>query len=125
VLVGVSIAALAILFAQPYKGFQQDVVLDIQRGTSTSSIANQLATAGIIHYRWQFLAIRAVRPGSKLQAGEYRFSQAASAWFIYDRIVRGDVFYYELSIPEGQNIFDIANTVDQLKFLKGADFLRI
>jgi UPF0755 protein len=118
-------AALAFLLSQPYKGFTQDVVLDIARGTSTSEIADQLASAGVIRYPWLFMTIRALRPGAKLQAGEYRFSQPASAWNVYDRMVRGDVFYYEVTVPEGHNMFDIANSVDQLKFLKGADFLRI
>src|ERR1700736_568406 len=118
--IGIAVAALAFILAQPYKGFPEDVVLDIARGTSTSSIADQLATAGVIHYPWQFLAIRTLRPGAKLQAGEYRFSQPASAWTIYDRMVRGDVFYYEVVVPEGHNMFDIAGSVDQLKFLKGA-----
>src|SRR5207253_931963 len=40
-------------------------------------------------------------------------------------MVRGDVFYYELTVPEGHNMFDIATSVDHLGFLKGADFLQI
>lgn len=125
VVIGIGGAALTFMLLQPYQGFKQDVVLDITRGTSTSEIAHQLASAGVIHYPWQLLAIRTVRPGARLQAGEYRFSQPASAWAIYDRLVRGDVFYYEVTVPEGHNMFEIAKSVDQLKFLKGADFLRI
>lgn len=118
-------AALAYLLFQPYKGFAQEVVLEIPRGTSTSNIADQLTTAGVIRYPWQFLTLRTVRTGAKLQAGEYRFSKPASAWDVYDRMVRGDVLHYELTIPEGHNVFDIAASVDQLKFIKGSDFLKI
>jgi UPF0755 protein len=43
---------------------------------------------------------------------------------VYARIARGDVFFYELSVPEGSNIFDIAASIDRFDFIKGADFLR-
>jgi UPF0755 protein len=59
-----------------------------------------------------------------LQAGEYRFSSPDSAWHVFDRLVRGDVFYYELTVPEGSNIFDIAVEVDRLGFLRGDEFLK-
>lgn len=125
VLALVAAGALAYLVYQPYKGFGEAVVLDIPRGTSTSSIAKQLAASGVIHYPWAFQAVRAVRPGARLQAGEYQFARAASVWTVFDRLVRGDVFFYELTVPEGHNMFDIAKSVDQLKFIKGSDFLRI
>ena len=44
---------------------------------------------------------------------------------VFDRIARGDVFFYELTVPEGSNMFDIASSIDQFDFMKGADFLRV
>lgn len=122
VLVG---GALFYFLAQPYRGFEGSVNIDIPHGTSTSSIAQQLASAGVIRSPWQFQLIRALRPGAVLQAGEYRFSGPASAWRVFDKLVRGEVFFYELTIPEGHNIFDTAKLVDQLQFIQGSDFLRI
>ncbi|MGI8741040.1 MAG: endolytic transglycosylase MltG [Bryobacteraceae bacterium] len=125
VLAMLAAGGLAYLIYQPYKGFTEPAVVDIPRGTSTSSIGQQLAASRVIHYPWQFQILRAVRSSAKLQAGEYQFTRAASAWTVFDRLVRGDVFFYELTIPEGHNMFDIAKSVDQLKFIKGSDFLRI
>jgi UPF0755 protein len=116
--------AVAWSLSTPYQGFQNDTIVDIPHGTATGGMATQLQTAGVIQYRWQFLLARVLRPSARLQAGEYRFDHAASVWRVFDRIVRGDVFYYELTIPEGSNIFDIAGIVAQLGFLKSADFLR-
>jgi len=70
-----------------------------------------------------FLAVRALRPATKLQAGEYRFAAPSSTLDVYDRIVRGDVFYYEISIPEGLNMFDIASVVEKLGFISRGEFL--
>jgi len=77
----------------------------------------------VIRYPWQFLLVRAVRRGARLQAGEYKFSRADSPWGVFDRIARGDVFYYEVTIPEGQNIFDIASTLDTAGVVGSKAFL--
>jgi UPF0755 protein len=66
-----------------------------------------------------------MRPGARLLAGEYQFSEAASVLTVFDRIARGDVFFYELTVPEGSNMFDIAASINRFDFMKGADFLRV
>jgi UPF0755 protein len=109
---------------RPYGAFQKPVIVDFPRGTSTAAMASDLAEAGVIRYSWQFLAVRALHPHARLQAGEYQFAERASVMKVFDRIARGDVFFYELLVPEGSNMFDIAASVDQFEFLKGADFLR-
>ena len=40
-----------------------------------------------------------------------------------DRIARGDIFYYELVVPEGKNMFDIAASVEDLGLFKASLFL--
>jgi len=107
-----------------YRGFHDQVILDFPKGTSTQSMADELAQNGVIRYSWQFLLARALHPGRKLQAGEYLFARADTPSDIVDRIARGDVFFYELVVPEGSNMFDIAASVGRFDFLKSSDFLR-
>lgn len=113
------------VLTEPYQGFAKPTFLDFAKGTSTSQMADELASAGVVRNRWLFLAMRALRPRDRLQAGEYQFAKPASVWNVFDRIVRGDVFYYEVTIPEGSNIFDIASELDRLGFIKGDAFLKI
>ncbi len=108
----------------PYKGFTGAVFLDIPKGTGTTEMANQLAQKGVIRYPWQLLIARVLRPTTRLQAGEYQFRDAASVRDVFDRIARGDVFYYEITVPEGRNIFDIASIIEQSGIMKGDAFLR-
>jgi len=125
-LVLVGIVAIAIATGSvflPYKGFGNEVFVEIPKGSSTRVMAHQLADGGVIRYQWQFLLARALRPRTVLQAGEYHFKNAASASDVFDRIARGDVFYYVLTIPEGSNIFDVAILVDGLGFIRSQDFL--
>jgi UPF0755 protein len=121
----IAFAAVFFSVSRPYQGFQKPVILDFPKGTSTQSMSAQLAQAGVIHYSWEFLAVRAMRSNARLLAGEYQFSKPASALTVFDRISRGDVFFYELTVPEGSNMFDIASTIDKFDFMKGADFLRV
>ncbi len=123
-LIVVAAAGAVALVYTPYKGYQGAVFVEIPKGTGTRAMADQLAHQGVIRFPWQFLIARAMRPATRLQAGEYQFKDAASVRDIYDRIVRGDVFYYEITVPEGRNIFDITSLVEESGIMPGQAFLR-
>ena len=109
--------------SRPYQGFHGETFVDIPRGASTFTIAGMLADAGVVSSRWDFLLARLVERGRVLQAGEYRFNRPASPIEVLDRIARGDIFYYELVVPEGKNMFDIAAAVEDLGLFKASLFL--
>jgi UPF0755 protein len=130
---GLAIAALALAAAaalawnslgSPYRGFSQEVFLTFARGASTRSIAQKLAGAGIIRYAWQFLIMRAIDRKSTLQAGEYRFTDPASAREVFGRLARGDVYHFDFTVPEGSNMFDIARLLEADEVMSAEDFLR-
>ena len=123
ILLGVGASYAVWELIRPYAAFGEETFIDFPKGTSTAEMARQLAQSGVIAHSWAFLAARALEPRRKLQAGEYRFAQPASVLQVYDRIARGDVFYYSLTIPEGQNMFDIGAAAEKLKVFSAADFL--
>ena len=88
----------------------QATYVDIAPGTASQAIAAQLEHAGVLRNRYAFDLLRATK-GGKLMAGEYRFNSPAPATEIYARLARGDVYTVPLTIPEGYNIFDIAQAV--------------
>lgn len=92
----------------PYKGYAGETFLEINHGTTTREIAQALAREGVVRSRWAFLVIRALEPGAKLQAGEYRFGAALTPWQVFSKIRRGEVFYQDVTFPEGSNMFEIA-----------------
>ena len=106
-----------------YQGFQGEVFVEFPRGTGTGAIAGALTRAGVVRSRLDFLLARALNRGGVLQAGEYRFDRAATPMEIVSRIRRGDVFYYELVVPEGRNMFEIAATAEQVGLFKASAFL--
>src|SRR5262245_61064357 len=124
VLVTVGAAAyVAFALRQPQGGiYSEDRIVEIPKGTGTRQIAAMLVEKQVISSPWLFIAARALRPSSRLQAGEYAFGKPATTLEIFDRIVRGDVRLYELRIPEGSNIFDITEAVGALGTVSKEEF---
>lgn len=128
-LVVVILAALAVGFFMyvPY-GPKTETFVEIAPGTGTLGIARELQKDGVVRSALAFDAlviwrsVRGRRAGS-LKAGEYRFDHSVKMAEVYDRIRRGDVYTVSLVIPEGFNIFDIANAVAEAGLDSRADFL--
>ena len=118
--------AAAYVILTPY-GPTSETFVEVAPGSSTHAIAVHLQGGGIIRTQYAFAAIRLYRefknlPGT-LKAGEYRFDHPATPSEIYARLLRGDVYTKSLTIPEGYNIFDIAQAVETAGFAPRADFL--
>jgi UPF0755 protein len=107
----------------PYQGFTGVTYVDLPHGTGSSAIAGMLVDAGVVRNRWDFLIARIANRGRILQAGEYRFDRPASAFDVFRRIARGDVFYFELVVPEGRNMFDIGTAAEHLGLFSADAFV--
>ena len=92
-------------------GPSSETFVDIMPGSGTRGIAAQLEHSGVIRSRYGFELLRPLL-GGRLKAGEYRFDHAVPMTEVYRRIERGDVYTRALTIPEGYNIFDIAQAVE-------------
>ncbi|HEY1221368.1 MAG: endolytic transglycosylase MltG [Bryobacteraceae bacterium] len=108
---------------RPYQAFGAETFVEFPRGTGSRGMAAALAQAGVVRSRWDFLLARALSPSRVLRAGEYRFNRPASPLEVFDRIARGDTFYYTLLVPEGKNMFDIAAAAANLGFFTAPKFL--
>jgi UPF0755 protein len=125
VLLGLAAGGFAVYrLEQPYQGFRGETFVEFPRGAGTSGIADALVKAGVVRSRWDFLLARVANRTRVLQAGEYRFDRAASPMDVVRRIARGDIFYYELIVPEGRNLFDIAAAAEQLGLFPAPKFLQ-
>jgi UPF0755 protein len=125
-LIAVPAVGLAWLLAdgsRPYFRASEPVNIDIARGMRTREIAAQLESAGVIRSRWTFLGLLALRRPNTLKAGEYSFEAPASTIDVLGKLVRGDVSYQVIRIPEGLNRFEIAGLVAAQGFSTRDEFL--
>jgi UPF0755 protein len=94
----------------PHRGFTGvEQFVDLPPGTGVAAIGARLAEAGVVADPLTFrLAAKVSGAERRLQAGEYRFAEAATPLEIVDRLVRGDVFRRSVTFREGLTIQEMA-----------------
>jgi UPF0755 protein len=119
VLLAVSLAYLDVIKpASPPAG----TIVEVAPGMGTLAIGDLLAERGVIRSRYAFDFWHLARGGT-LKAGEYQFIESATLPEVYNRIVRGDVYTRTVTIPEGFNLFDIAQAVENAQLGSKESFL--
>ena len=103
-------------------GSYKETFLEILPGTPTMQIAAQLKKHGLIRSKYAFEAERLLKGGT-LKAGEYRFDHPSPMSEVYDRIEHGDVYTIAVTIPEGSNLFDIADRLESANLVTKDQFL--
>ena len=97
----------------------------LRSGYSTRRIANELKSAGVIHSALAFVLYHRLHRRHSLKAGEYLFEKSANALEIYDRLTRGDIHVLTVVIPEGYDLFEIAQVIEQAGLGSRQDFLAV
>ena len=114
------------LLNAPYRGFTEDeVFVEIPQGAGVSGIASRLAAAGVVSNALVFrVAARLSGEERKLQAGEYRFAEAARPGEIVARLARGDVYARLVTFREGLTMFEMADVFAASGIGSAAEFLK-
>lgn len=103
---------------RPYRGFSgEEKVIDVSRGTDAASILSTLEAEGIIanaDLARIYLVYQLDDPF--LKAGEYRFADPLSTPEALDKLIRGEVVTYPVTIIEGLTRLEI------VEVLAGAGF---
>ena len=94
----------------------------LRPGESARHIAKDLAAAGVVRNAPAFLALHYARM-RPMKAGEYAFDHPASAVEIYERLAKGDVVVHALTIPEGYNIYEIAQEFEKAGLAQHDEFI--
>ena len=120
--VALILCGVAYYFVETPYGPSSETFVEVPSGIGTVGIASRLADAGVIRNASSFEAYRKFSGGT-LKAGEYRFDHPLKLGDVYGKIARGDVYTKTLVIPEGFNIFDIAQAVGTAGLGTPASFL--
>lgn len=88
-----------------------DQIVTIEPGAGTQSIVARLSEAGIVSHPLALkIYLRITGKGGNLKAGDYKFPSPISPLQAIEKIRRGEVFLERVTIPEGFNRFEIAET---------------
>ena len=97
----------------------------LRPGYTTRRIAVELKSAGVIRNADAFILWHYLHHKHTLKAGEYLFEKTADVRQIHSRLVRGDVYYREVVIPEGFTMFEIAQAIQDAGLGSSEDFLKV
>jgi UPF0755 protein len=95
----------------------------LRPGWTARHIARELQHDGIIRNASAFLILHYAEGKGSLKAGEYKFEAPANALDVRQRLLRGDVYFRSVTLPEGYNIYDIAQVVEQAGLGSAANFV--
>jgi peptidoglycan lytic transglycosylase G len=121
------IAAASIEILRPYRGFSGEMIVDIPPGTQAPQVASTLVAKGVLAHRLPFLLLYGVERWHHhyLKAGEYLFDHPMRPLDVYRKLIRGEVYFRTVVIPEGSNRFDIARILNDRLGIAPEGFLKI
>ena len=103
----------------------KNIVINVHPGQTLNATADLLHKQNIIKSAIKFVLIARIKSYDKqLKAGEYLLSAAMTPMQLLEMIVKGTVKLYKLTIPEGYNLYQIAELVDTANFGTKNDFIK-
>jgi len=104
---------------------QKEVLFEIKKGESIQTVSRRLKHENIINnpLRFQILA-KLMRKDSNLKYGVYLITREEKYADIINKFSKGATYSIKVTIPEGSNIYQIADILLQKELVKKEDFLR-
>ena len=110
---------------QPAGQAPAKVVILIPAGQSLRTTTEALFKNEIITSPFKFnLVARFKGYDKRLKAGEYTLSATMAPIQIMEKLVKGEVELYKLTVPEGLNIYQIADLVTRAGFTQNSNFIQ-
>lgn len=111
------------LAAPAGKGVKETLFI-VPQGASFDAVARRLEKKGLIKNRYSLYPIAWLNNKlSEVKAGKYRLDNGMSAERILDILVSGKTLKQMLTVPEGYNIFQIANVIERAGFDSQKNFI--
>lgn len=109
---------------RPSQGNWQLKKVRIPPGSSYPEIVRILEDSGVLRFPLVFrILVTVSNTGKKLHHGEYIFPTPPSVFELWRKISTGNVAKYQVTIPEGSNLYDIARILDELELASHSSFI--
>ena len=100
--------------------------IEIKKGVSSKDISTLLLQKGLIGDSLAFNLLARIRGVvSGLKAGEYMLSSEMTPNEILNKIAKGQVVQHQITIPEGYNIYEIADILQKNNFTQKDTFIAL
>jgi len=95
---------------------------EIEQGCSLTFVASELKNEGLIRSRFAFIFLSKV-DGSSIKAGYYKLSSSMGLDEIIDKLEKGEVDAFSVTIPEGYRVLQIAKTLSEKGEISSGKFI--
>lgn len=96
----------------------ETVLVDIPTGTSFIKVAKLLRDAGLVNNRPFFYTLVGIKRGTRsIRAGEYEFATSISPSEMIDKLIRGDIKTYRVTIHEDYTVKEVAERLKEYKLI--------
>jgi len=112
-------------YIQTTPSVPRDTVVDIPKGSGLSTISKNLLDSGVI-VNDKIFVLYVMKEGwqDELKAGEYKFEKGSTMADVVNKIVKGDVVLYKITIPEGLSVKEVAQLLDEKGVTSESEFLK-
>lgn len=101
------------------------VTVEIPKGMHFYQIVNLLDEKGLVKNKLFFYILSLAKGSARvIRAGEYEFSGSLSPIEIIDKLVRGNLKYYMVTIREDTTLKEIAEQLAALRLVKKEEFIK-
>jgi UPF0755 protein len=99
-------------------------VIEISSGMNMTKLAKLLKEQGLIQDEYKMrLYAKILGRGKHIKKGEYKLDGGMTPQGMIDIVSSGKSIQYSITFPEGSNIYDMAELLDQRGLIKGKSFL--
>ncbi|HEX9917477.1 MAG TPA: endolytic transglycosylase MltG [candidate division Zixibacteria bacterium] len=114
------------IFPLPWKVSQESLSLMVKEGVNMRQVVGQLKELGIISEGRVFILVGKITGlDRKIQPGRYDFHKGITRYSLLGKLVRGEIVYTDVTIPEGLTIRQIAGILKNSIGTDSAEFVRI
>lgn len=102
------------------------VYVEIEKGEGCESIAEKLYEDGVVRHPLLFTVwARITGNDRRIKAGRYEFNAPSGTREVLRKMVRGEVLDIRVVIPEGKNIFEVAQIFQSHAGMDGGEFIEL
>jgi len=102
------------------------VLVDIPTGASFIKVTKILSDAGLVKSRLLFYGLVGFKWGARsIRAGEYEFATSLSPSEMVDKLIRGDIKNYRVTIPEDYSLKEVAARLKEYRLIDEKTFFAL
>ncbi len=121
--IAIVLTASALQYFNSAPRLMHDDIIYINAGENLHAVARRLKERNLIESEKFFTLMSSLLKMTSIKPGKYRINAGSSSYYIIQKIYSGDIVKARVTIPEGFNIYQIAERLEKQGVVKKDEFL--